>query len=131
MKSISLTGVQRQTHAQSRDAVETLRRSPEQGFEKQERMGAVRQVPFDKGRNLPAASTQNIENMVGGSHQHGVRLDTRCNLNVRERLPLRVADNQRANFEAVSRMIMFLVLHESKAVRSSGNCRFKLAHWRN
>jgi hypothetical protein len=46
MKSISLTGVQRQTHTQYRDAIETLRHSPEQGFEKLERMGAVREVPF-------------------------------------------------------------------------------------
>ncbi len=46
MKSISLTGVQRQTHARYRDAIETLRQSPEQGFEKLERMGAVREVPF-------------------------------------------------------------------------------------
>jgi hypothetical protein len=56
-KSISLTGVQRQTHAHYTDAVESLRRSPQQGFEKLERMGAVRQVPFGKGRELPAAST--------------------------------------------------------------------------
>ena len=46
MKSVSLSGVQRQTNAQYRDAVETLRHSPEQGFEKLERMGAVREVPF-------------------------------------------------------------------------------------
>jgi ATP-dependent exoDNAse (exonuclease V) alpha subunit len=46
MKSISLTGVQRQTHAQYRDAIHTLRHSPEQGFEKLERLGAVREVSF-------------------------------------------------------------------------------------
>jgi hypothetical protein len=32
MKSVSLTGVQRQTHAEYRDAIQTLRQSPEQGF---------------------------------------------------------------------------------------------------
>jgi len=46
LKSVSLTGVQRQTHAQYRDAIQTLRQAPEQGFEKLERLGAVREVPF-------------------------------------------------------------------------------------
>ncbi|WP_263349693.1 MobF family relaxase [Acidicapsa acidisoli] len=46
MKSFSLTGVQRQTHAQYKDAIQTLRQSPEEGFAKLERMGAVREVPF-------------------------------------------------------------------------------------
>jgi hypothetical protein len=32
MKSVSLTGVQRQTHAECRDAIQTLRQAPEQGF---------------------------------------------------------------------------------------------------
>jgi conjugative relaxase domain, TrwC/TraI family len=51
MKSVSLTGVQRQTHTQYRDAIQTFRRNPEQGFEKLERMGAVREVPFaERGR---------------------------------------------------------------------------------
>ena len=46
MKSVSLTGVQRQTHIQYRDAIQTLRQAPEQGFEKLERLGAVHEVPF-------------------------------------------------------------------------------------
>ena len=46
MKSVSLTGVQRQTRAQYKDAIQTLRQSPEEGFAKLERMGAVREVPF-------------------------------------------------------------------------------------
>ena len=45
MQSVSLTGVHRQTHAKYRDAIQTLRDSPEQGFEKLERLGAVREVP--------------------------------------------------------------------------------------
>jgi len=45
MQSVSLTGVQRQTHAEYRDAIQTLRDSPEQGFEKLERLGAVCEVP--------------------------------------------------------------------------------------
>ncbi len=45
MQSVSLTGVQRQTHAEYRDAIQTLRDSPEQGFQKLERLGAVREVP--------------------------------------------------------------------------------------
>ena len=51
MKSVSLTGVQRQTHAQYRDAIQTLRQAPEEGFEKLERLGAVHEVPFvERGR---------------------------------------------------------------------------------
>jgi len=46
VKSVSLTGVQRQSHVQYRDAVQTLRQSPEQGLEKLERLGAVHEVPF-------------------------------------------------------------------------------------
>jgi len=46
MKSVSLTGVQRQTHALYRDAIQTLRQSPQQGFKKLERLGAVHEVPF-------------------------------------------------------------------------------------
>ncbi|MGB9079338.1 MAG: AAA family ATPase [Terracidiphilus sp.] len=48
MRSVSLTGVQRQTNPQYRDAIQTLRQSPEQGFEKLERLGAVREVPGDR-----------------------------------------------------------------------------------
>jgi conjugative relaxase-like TrwC/TraI family protein len=46
LKSVSLTGVQRQSHAQYREAIQTLRQSPEQGFEKLERLGVVHEVPF-------------------------------------------------------------------------------------
>ena len=53
MKSVALTGVQRQTHAQYRDAIQTLRQAPEQGFEKLERLGAVHEVPFvERGRSV-------------------------------------------------------------------------------
>ena len=45
MKSVSLTGVQRQSNVQYRDAIQQLRDSPERGFSKLEEMGAVREVP--------------------------------------------------------------------------------------
>lgn len=44
MKSVSLTGVQRQTNLEYRDAIQTLRQAPEQGLEKLERLGAIREV---------------------------------------------------------------------------------------
>jgi len=51
MKSVSLTGVQRQSNAAYRDAIQTLRESPEQGFEKLERFGSVHEVSFaERGR---------------------------------------------------------------------------------
>lgn len=46
MKSVSLTGVQRQIQPEYRDAIQTLRHSPEQGFQKLEALGAVREVPI-------------------------------------------------------------------------------------
>jgi conjugative relaxase-like TrwC/TraI family protein len=46
MKSISLTGVQRQIQPEYRDAIQALRHSPEQGFEKLEALGAIREVPI-------------------------------------------------------------------------------------
>lgn len=56
MKSISLTGVQRQTQAAYRDAIQTFRDSPEQGLEKLEKLGAVREVPYlDTARAVSAA----------------------------------------------------------------------------
>ena len=45
LKSVSLSGVQRQNNVQYRDAIQTLRDSPERGFEKLEEMGSVREVP--------------------------------------------------------------------------------------
>jgi ATP-dependent exoDNAse (exonuclease V) alpha subunit len=46
MKSVSLTRVQRQTQAEYRDAIQTLRQAPEQGFQKFEQLGAIREVPY-------------------------------------------------------------------------------------
>lgn len=55
MKSISLTGVQRQTQPEYRDAIQTLRHSPEQGFQKLEALGAVREVPAtDRAQTVAA-----------------------------------------------------------------------------
>jgi hypothetical protein len=45
-KSVSLTGAQRQTQAQCQDAIQTLRPSPEQDFEKLEKLGTVRSVLY-------------------------------------------------------------------------------------
>jgi hypothetical protein len=46
LKSTSLTQVQRQTTAEYRDAIQELRRNPEAGFEKLDRIGAVREVAW-------------------------------------------------------------------------------------
>jgi conjugative relaxase-like TrwC/TraI family protein len=51
MRSVSLTGVQRQSNAAYKDAIQTLRESPEEGFEKLERLGSVHEVSFaERGR---------------------------------------------------------------------------------
>ena len=46
LKSISLLQVQRQTNAEYKAAVETLRHHPEEGFNKLEAMGAIREVDW-------------------------------------------------------------------------------------
>lgn len=92
MKSVSLTGVQRQTQAEYRDAIQTLRDSPEQGFEKLEKLGAVREVPYlDTAHTVAAAYRELAADpsrkvlVVAGTHEeiaritHAIRHDmTQC-----------------------------------------------------
>jgi conjugative relaxase-like TrwC/TraI family protein len=50
LKSVSLTEIQRQTNSLYRQAVKTIRHSPEEGFAQLERLGAIREVAiFDRG----------------------------------------------------------------------------------
>jgi len=76
MKSVSLTGVQRQGQAEYRDAIQTLRHSPEQGFEKLERLGAVREVPYLERAETVAAAYRELTTdptrrvlVVAGTHE--------------------------------------------------------------
>jgi conjugative relaxase-like TrwC/TraI family protein len=56
MKSVSLTAVQRQIRPEYRDAIQTLRSSPSQGFEKLDAFGAVREVSFqDRAQAIASA----------------------------------------------------------------------------
>jgi hypothetical protein len=88
MKSVSLTGVQRQTQAEYRDAIQTLRDSPEQGFEKLEKLGAVREVPYLDTAHTVAATYRELAAdpsrkvlVVAGTHEeiaritHAIRYD--------------------------------------------------------
>ncbi len=88
MKSVSLTGVQRQTQAAYRDAIQTFRDSSEQGFEKLEKLGAVREVPYlDTARAVSAAYRELASDagrkvlVVAGTHEeigritHAIRED--------------------------------------------------------
>jgi conjugative relaxase-like TrwC/TraI family protein len=53
LKSVSLTEIQRQTNSLYRQAVKTIRHSPEEGFEQLERLGAIREVSiFDRGETV-------------------------------------------------------------------------------
>jgi ATP-dependent exoDNAse (exonuclease V) alpha subunit len=76
MKSVSLTAVQRQTQAQYRDAIQTLRHSPEQGFEKLEQLGAVREVPYLERAQAVASAYRTLTSdanrsvlVVAGTHE--------------------------------------------------------------
>jgi ATP-dependent exoDNAse (exonuclease V) alpha subunit len=51
LKSVSFTEVQRQTNSLYREAVKTIRHSPEEGFAQLEKLGAIREVSiFDRGQ---------------------------------------------------------------------------------
>jgi ATP-dependent exoDNAse (exonuclease V) alpha subunit len=76
MKSVSLTAVQRQTQAQYRDAIQTLRHSPEQGLEKLEQLGAVREVPYLERAQAVASAYRALTSdssrtvlVVAGTHE--------------------------------------------------------------
>jgi conjugative relaxase-like TrwC/TraI family protein len=75
MKSVSLMAVQRQTQAQYRDAIQTMRNLPEQGFEKLEQLGAVREVPYLERAQAVASAYRTLTSdsgrtvlVVAGTH---------------------------------------------------------------
>ena len=76
MKSVSLTGVQRQTHAEYRDAIQTLRQTPEQGFQKLEQLGAIREVTYLERPQAVASAYRELTTdpnrkvlVVAGTHE--------------------------------------------------------------
>lgn len=88
LKSVSLTGVQRQTQAEYRDAIQTLRQAPEQGFQKLEQLGAIREVPYlERPQAVASAYREMTSNpqrkvlVVAGTHEeiggitHAIRED--------------------------------------------------------
>jgi ATP-dependent exoDNAse (exonuclease V) alpha subunit len=76
MKSVSLTGVQRQTQAEYRDVIQTLRQAPEQGFQKLEELGAIREVPYLERPQAVASAYRELTSdpnrkvlVVAGTHE--------------------------------------------------------------
>jgi conjugative relaxase-like TrwC/TraI family protein len=76
MKSVFLTGVQRQTQADYRDAIQTLRQAPEQGFQKLEQLGAIREVPYLERPQAVASAYRELTTdpnrkvlVVAGTHE--------------------------------------------------------------
>ena len=76
IRSVSLMAVQRQTQAQYRDAIQTLRHSPEQGLEKLEQLGAVREVPYMERAHAVASAYSALTSdssrtvlVVAGTHE--------------------------------------------------------------
>jgi ATP-dependent exoDNAse (exonuclease V) alpha subunit len=55
MTSVSLTGIQRQSKPEYREAIETFRKSPDQGFAKLQDLGFVREVPYMERAQAVAA----------------------------------------------------------------------------
>lgn len=60
MKSVSLTGVQRQVQPEYRDAIQALRHSSAKGFERLEALGAVREVPIGERAQAVAATYRDM-----------------------------------------------------------------------
>ncbi len=76
MKWVSLTGVQRQTQAEYRDAIQTLRQAPEQGFQKLAQLGAIREVPYLERPQAVASAYRELTTdpnrkvlVVAGTHE--------------------------------------------------------------
>ena len=76
MKSVSLMAVQRQTQAEYRDAIQTLRHSPERGLEKLEQLGAVREVSYTERAQAVASAYRELTSdsnrtvlVVAGTHE--------------------------------------------------------------
>jgi conjugative relaxase-like TrwC/TraI family protein len=76
IKCASLTGVQRQTQAEYRDAIQTLRQAPEQGFQKLEQLGAIREVPYLERPQAVASAYRELTTdpnrkvlVVAGTHE--------------------------------------------------------------
>jgi conjugative relaxase-like TrwC/TraI family protein len=76
MKSVSLTGVQRQTQAEYRAAIQTLRQAPEQGFQRLEQLGAIREVPYLERPQAVASAYRELTSdpnrkvlVVAGTHE--------------------------------------------------------------
>jgi conjugative relaxase-like TrwC/TraI family protein len=81
MKSVSLTGVQRQIQAEYRDAIQTLRHAPEQGFQKLEQLGAIREVPYLERPQAVASAYRELTTdpsrkvlVVTGTHEEIARI---------------------------------------------------------
>jgi len=76
MKGVSPMAVQRQTQAEYRDAIQTLRHSPEQGLEKLEQLCAVREVPYLERAQTVASAYRALTSdssrtvlVVAGTHE--------------------------------------------------------------
>jgi ATP-dependent exoDNAse (exonuclease V) alpha subunit len=88
MTSVSLTGIQRQSNPEYREAIQTFRQSPDQDFAKLQEIGAVREVPYlesasavaDIYRDMTANSGRSVlvvaatHEEVGPSSMQSVRI---------------------------------------------------------
>ena len=88
MTSVSLTGIQRQSNLAYREAIQTLRQSPGEGFAKLQEIGAVREVAYlerasavaDVYREMTANSGRSVL-VVAATHEevgrvtHAIRQD--------------------------------------------------------
>jgi ATP-dependent exoDNAse (exonuclease V) alpha subunit len=81
MTSVSLTGIQRQSNPEYREAIQIFRQSPDQGFAKLQEIGAVREVPYleranavaDVYRDMTANSGRSVL-VVAATHEEVGRL---------------------------------------------------------
>jgi conjugative relaxase-like TrwC/TraI family protein len=90
LKSISLTGVQRQTNPEYREAIKMMRSSPEEGFGKLEELGAIREVHiFDRSQAVADLHREfrmkgQDTLVVAGTHEEIVHINEAVRLDRRE-----------------------------------------------
>lgn len=95
LKSVSLTGIQRQVNPEYREAIRSFRESAQRGYEKLEAMGAIREVPyFERAqevartyRDLTSKSHQNVL-VVAATHEEIARVTEAIRSDLKERSAL-------------------------------------------
>lgn len=92
LKSVSLTGIQRQSNPEYRHAIQAFRESPQEGYQRLEAMGAIREVPYferaqavaDVYRDLTSSENRKVL-VVAATHEEIDRVTDAIRKDLKER----------------------------------------------